>query len=117
MRIFCMNLVSLLALALATLLLVSVASAAGKAQTFTGRVSDSMCGAKHMMEGDAAACLRACVEKGSKYALVVGDKVYTLDTKDKTLLGKLDALADKNAKVTGTADGETIAVSSVAPAQ
>ena len=59
------------------------ASFAAKAQTFTGTVSDSMCGAKHMMEGDDAACLRACVQKGSKYALVVGDKVYTLDAKDK----------------------------------
>ncbi len=39
------------------------AMAAGKPQTFTGEVSDSMCGAKHMMEGNAA-CTRACVRKG-----------------------------------------------------
>ncbi len=58
-------------------------SFAAKAETFTGTVSDAMCGAKHMMEGDDAACLRACVQKGSKYALVVGSKVYTLDIKTK----------------------------------
>ena len=88
--------------------------AAGKAQTFTGKVSDAMCGAKHMMSGDAAECARACVKNGSKYALVVGDKVYTLETKDKPSLDKLNELADKSAKVEGTASGDTIQVSSVA---
>ena len=67
--------------------------------------------------GDAAACVRACVNKGSKYALVVGDKVYALDTSDKTALGQLDKLADQQAKVTGQASGDTIAVSSVAAAK
>ena len=55
------------------------ALAGGKSQTLTGQVSDAMCGAKHQM-GDAAACTRACIQHGSKYALVVGDKVYTLET-------------------------------------
>jgi hypothetical protein len=86
---------------------------AAKDQTFTGKVSDAMCGAKHMMEGDAVSCLRACVSKGSKYALVVGDKVYTLDTSDKSTLATLDSLSDKLATVKGVADGDTITVSSV----
>ena len=88
---------------------------ASKPQSFTGKVSDAMCGAKHMMEGNGADCLRACVSKGSKYALVVGDKVYVLDAKDKASLDSLDKLADKTAKVTGTADGDTIQVQSVSP--
>lgn len=96
-------------------LTVSSALAADKAQTFKGEVSDSMCGKKHMMEGDAAGCTRACVGKGSSYALVVGDKVYTLDTKDKAALDELDKLAGKQAKIMGTANGDTIAVSSVTP--
>jgi hypothetical protein len=109
-----------LEISLATLLLgagltVPAAFAGSKAQTFTGEVSDAMCGAKHMMEGSNADCTRACVNKGSKYALVVGDKVYTLDAKDKAALDQLDKLAGQTAKVTGTADGDTIAVSSVAP--
>jgi len=91
------------------------AFAASKPQSFTGKVSDAMCGAHHMMEGGGADCTRACVGKGSKYALVVGDKVYTLDAKDKTALDALDKLADKTAKVTGTADGDTIQVQSVLP--
>src|ERR1700738_1402446 len=82
------------------------ASFAANPQTFTGTVSDAMCGAKHMMQGDDAACLRACVQKGSKYALVVGDKVYTLDTSDQAALDNLSKLAWEEAKVTGTANGD-----------
>ena len=85
-------------------------------QTMTGVVSDSMCGAKHMMAGSDAECTRACVAKGSKYALVVGDKVYTLETSDKAALGQLDKLAGQKAKVSGTVSGDTIQVASVAGA-
>ena len=83
------------------------------AKTMTGVVSDAMCGAKHMMAGNAAECTRACVSKGSKYALVVGDKVYTLETSDKAALDQLDKLAGQNASVTGAVEGDTIKVSSV----
>jgi hypothetical protein len=85
---------------------------AAKGQTFTGTVSDAMCGAKHAM-GDAAACTRACVGKGSKYALVVGDKVYTLETSDKDALATLDKQAGAKVTVTGTANASTITVTSV----
>ena len=90
------------------------ALAAGKSQTFTGEVSDAMCGAKHQMPGKAAECTRACIQHGSKYALVVGDKVYTLETSDKAALDKLNDLAGAKAKVTGDVDGTTITVKSVA---
>ena|SRR5262249_48365711 len=91
-----------------------LALAAGKSQAFTGEVSDSMCGASHMMAGKKADCARACISKGSSYALVVGDKVYTLKASDKAVQEKLGELAGEQAKVTGTADGETIEVSAVA---
>jgi hypothetical protein len=94
---------------------VSVFAASGK--TFTGTVSDSMCGAKHEMGGGDAACTRECVSKGSKYALVVGDKVYTLETSDKDALATLDKQAGAKATVTGTEKGDTITVSSVKAAQ
>jgi len=106
-----------LELSMAALALAVVAAFAGKAQSFTGTVSDAMCGAKHMMEGDPAACLRACVQKGSKYALVVGDKVYTLDTQDPATLAALDKLANQKATVKGQANGDEIEVGSVAPAK
>jgi hypothetical protein len=88
------------------------AFAAGK-QSFTGEVGDAMCGRQHM-EGSAADCTRACVAKGSKFVLVVGEKIYILSTTDKAALATLDQQAGKNATVTGTLDGDTITVSSVA---
>jgi len=92
-----------------------LAYAAGT-QTLTGEISDSMCGAKHMM-GDKAACTRACVKKGSKYALVSGDKVYTIESSDKSVEDKLNALAGEKAKVTGTVSGETISATKVIAAK
>lgn len=98
-------------------LVIPAALAADKPQSFTGKVSDAMCGANHMMAGPAADCVRNCIRKGSKYALVVGDKVYTLDTGDKAALDELDKLADQQAKVTGQVNGDAITVSSVAEAK
>jgi hypothetical protein len=106
---------ALLTLVVASGLTVSSAFAA-KDKSFTGTVSDSMCGAKHAMEGDAASCTRACVGKGSKYALVVGDKVYTLETSDKAALGTLDKQAGAKVTVTGAEKGDTITVVSVTAA-
>jgi len=104
------SLVALLAIAATS------AMGAGKSQTFVGEVSDAMCGAKHMMAGNAA-CTRACVKKGTNYSLLVGDKVYTLLTEDKAALDELDKVAGEKAKITGVADGETIQVSQVAAAK
>ncbi len=94
----------------------NLSALAGRKQTFTGEVGDAMCGRQHM-EGTAADCTRTCVGKGSKYALVVGEKIYILDTTDKTALATLDQQAGKNATVTGTLDGDTIQVSAVAAAK
>jgi hypothetical protein len=94
-------------------LLFTLPALAAAKQTFTGEVGDAMCGKQHM-EGTPAECTRACVSKGSKYALIVGEKVYILDTADKAALATLDQQAGKNAAVTGTLDGDTIHVSSVA---
>ncbi len=112
-RIVCKMGVSVAALLLSTALMSTAGFAAGM-ESYTGKVSDSMCGAKHQM-ANATECTRACVKHGAKYALVVGDKVYTLDTKSKASETKLYDLAGKTAKVKGVANGDTIEVSSVAP--
>ena len=92
--------------------------AASSTQTFTGKVSDAMCGAKHMEGGIAPAdCVRACVQKGANYALVVGDKVYTLKTSDKAALDELSKLVWEQAEIKGTASGDIISVKSVAAAK
>jgi hypothetical protein len=105
---------SLILTAIAALLLLApTVLIAATAHSFIGEVSDAMCGAKHMM-ADKAACTRACISKGSSYALVVGDKVYTLHTENKSALDQLNTLAGERARVTGTANGDTIEVSKVA---
>lgn len=98
-----------------TVLAVLPAMAAGT-QTFTGKVSDVMCGAKHQEGVEPATCVRACVKKGAKYALVVGDKVYTLDVSNQAAKNELNKLAWEQAKVTGTANGDTIEVKTVTAA-
>jgi len=79
--------------------------------TLTGEVSDAMCGVSHPIK-DAAACTRACLGKGSGYALVVKDKAYTLKVSDKEKT-ELDKLAGKMATITGDINGTTITVASV----
>jgi hypothetical protein len=101
----------------ASLFLFSPAMAAGK-QTLTGEVGDAMCGVKHMEgEGTPAQCTRTCVSHGSKYALVVGDKIYVLNTSDKAVLAVLDQQAGQKATVTGTVDGTNIEVSKAVAAK
>ncbi len=70
-----MNRLSLLLLAAATLF------AGGVPQTFTGTITDSMCGANHTMMHVApdARCVRECVKSGNvKFALYDGRNVYKL---------------------------------------
>jgi hypothetical protein len=104
-------------LLLAVELILTSVLASAKIQSFTGKISDAMCGVKHTMPGDEGNCVRTCVNMGSKYALVVDDKTFTLDTTDKTVLSELERLSGHSATVTGEADGDTITVSSVTPAK
>ncbi len=103
---------ALIALLLAGL---AVAQSSGKAQSFTGVVSDDMCGAKHtMMPGKPdAECVRACVKAGAKYALVSGGHVYILQGQPT----ELDKLAAQKVKISGKLNGNTIEVASVVPAK
>ncbi|HVI10051.1 MAG TPA: hypothetical protein VND65_17315 [Candidatus Binatia bacterium] len=101
--------------AMGILLALNAGATAAKKQTFTGEVGDAMCGRKHM-EGTAAECTRSCVGHGSKFALVVGEKIYVLDTSDSAALSTLDQQAGKTVNVTGTLEDEsTIRVVSVRP--
>ncbi len=90
------------------------AEASAASKTLTGTVSDAMCGAHHMEKGKSAAeCTRDCVKKGTKYALVVGKKVYTLDGHE----AELDKLAGARATVKGSVMGVMVMVESVAAAK
>lgn len=98
------------------IMFVSGFASASEKQTLTGTVSDSMCNTQHM-GGTPADCTRNCIGHGAKYTLIVGDKVYALNTTDKTLLGVLDKEAGKNVTVTGSVNGVGVDVSSVVPAK
>jgi hypothetical protein len=55
--------------------------AAGPSRTFTGVITDTMCGASHAMESPASKCVRDCVHANPsayKYALYDGTHVYVL---------------------------------------
>jgi hypothetical protein len=90
-----------------------------KLQTYTGIVGDAVCGVKHTMDGDDVSCLRTCIQRGSKYDLVVGEKVFVLNFKDQSVAETLDKLASQQARaqVKGEENGGVIEVQSVAAAK
>ncbi len=89
-------------------------SAMAAPQSFTGTLSDSMCGAKHMLPGKTdAECTRTCVKANAKYALVVDKKVYTLSGSQE----EFSRLAGTRVRVTGEQNGDTINVKSITPAE
>ncbi len=75
-------------------------TAAGQ-QTFNGVITDTMCGANHkpMNVSPDSKCVQECVKHGSKYALLVGNNVYTLS--DQQTPGKFAA---QKVRVTGALD-------------
>lgn len=90
--------------------LVNPSALLAQSQTTTGTITDAMCGAHHMMSNTSAAdCTRACVKQGSEYALMVGDKLYTL----KGNAADLSKFAGSKVTVTGKTAGSTITVESV----
>jgi hypothetical protein len=79
------------------------------AQTFSGVITDSQCGAKHTdTEKSAAECTRMCVRNGSKYLLVNGDKNYEIAGDP----GQISQLAGQRVKLTGSLAAGTIKVKS-----
>ena len=79
--------------------------------TINGFISEEHCGASHSSpNADATKCVKGCMKRGSAPVLVSNGKIYKLK-------GEADAvknLAGENVTVTGTVDGDTITVSSVA---
>jgi hypothetical protein len=93
--------------AFATALTLVTLSAGQEPQTFTGTISDAMCGrtghAQMRMGPTDAECTNACVEAhNTAYVLYDAKDTYTLDSGQ-----KLDAFAGRKVTVTGTLDSKT----------
>jgi len=67
----------------------------------------------NLKDNPAAECLRCCVKQGTKYALVAGKNVYTLEGHEV----ELDKYVTQKVTVKGTLKGETLTVESVHPAK
>jgi hypothetical protein len=80
-------------------------------QTYEGIITDAHCDAKHSAKVGmgAAECTRVCIHSGEHFALVDGDKTYTLEGND----AALKRMAGQRVKVLGTLSGQTISVASV----
>lgn len=114
---------------LATLLMTLLPfSVTGATKTWTGKISDSMCGATHKMvkeheqKGEISKtaskadkdreCALACVKAGGKYILASQGKVFEISNQDFT---GLQEHAGHAVKLTGemNSDGKTIKVSEI----
>jgi hypothetical protein len=100
-------------LASATLAFAGSGQAADDPQvgTYTGIVTCSFCGARHVKHPDmnSTNCTRECVRTGAKYTLIDGEKSYTLQGR----FADLVQFAGQRAKVSGSRQGDTIRVSSI----
>ena len=88
----------------------------GAQQTWTGKIADSACGAKHeeAAEGQGVMadreCTQACVRGGSKYVLVVDGKVMQIANQDNK---DLATHAGHLVKMTGELKGSAITVTKI----
>ena len=84
---------------LAALFIAGALAAGAATQTFTGVITDSMCGKDHAMMKVTpdSKCVVECVKSGSKYALYDGKNVYILSDQKTP-----EHLAGQKVKVTGT---------------
>ncbi len=101
---------------LASMLLGGALLMSAAPSTFTGTITDTMCGADHKMMNvqPDSKCVRECVKAGSKYALLVGKNVYVLSDQSAP-----DKYAGQKVKVTGTLNAatKTIQVDRIEPSK
>jgi hypothetical protein len=95
--------------------MITIVLALALAETFTGTITDTMCGAKHTMMKDQPddKCIKACVKGSSDYALFDGQNVFKLSDQSKPA-----KFAAQKVKITGTLDPKTktIKITTIDPA-
>lgn len=94
---------------------VAMLSSAATPETFTGTITDTMCGPKHTMMKDQPddKCVKMCVKGSGEYALYAGQSVVRLSDQSKPA-----KFAAQKVKVTGALDPKrnTIKVTAIEPA-
>ncbi|MDR1990986.1 MAG: hypothetical protein LBQ09_12245 [Acidobacteriaceae bacterium] len=89
-------------------------------QTWVGEISDSACemqhesGTENVPPPPAKECVANCVHGGSKYVLVVENKVLQVANQN---LPALADLAGSKVKITGTLAGNTVTVTKLEKAE
>ena len=83
-------------------------------KTFTGVITDTMCGKDHSMMGvkPDSKCVLECVKSGSKYALLEGSNVYELSDQKAP-----EKFAGQKVNVSGTLNGKVLQVQSITAAK
>ena len=101
----------------ATITLLAAPGAFAANGTWTGKISDSMCGRSHtaMIEHAGgkmtdAQCTEACVKGGAKYVFTSGGKVYTIVNQD---FKDLATNGGKTVRLAGDMQDTTITVSTI----
>src|SRR5262245_82886 len=98
------------------ILLLSVPPVRAAEQTWSGKISDSACGAKHEEAAENTGvmpdreCTQACVRGGSKYVLVVDKQVFQIANQD---FKDLAAHAGHAVKMTGELKGTAVTVTKI----
>ena len=101
--------------------LFATATALAAEETWSGKISDSLCLLVHPEDPDAAGggkqglpdehdCTLACVRGGSKFVLVTNGKVFQIANQQLAALG---THAGHDVKLTGELKGDTITVSKI----
>jgi hypothetical protein len=99
---------------------VSVSVAAQKEQTWSGKISDSMCNDKHPAgehEGKKmtdADCTTMCVKKGAKYVFVTAGKTYQLANQSSRTIA---SHAGQEVQLMGELKGDTITATKITAAK
>jgi hypothetical protein len=91
-----------------------VVYANGAEQTWIGEITDSACKFEHVpvAEGEpvlpSPECVKVCLRGGSKYVLLVDDKLFDIENQKHP---DLEKLAGRKVKLTGELKGNSITVS------
>lgn len=86
-------------------------SAGLPAQSFSGTISDSACGARHESATVAdAACVQRCIKRGGAPVLVSGGKVYQISAETRE---KVKDVLGQKVTINGTVDGDVVSIDTV----